>query len=102
MVPAQRRVGGGVGGLREIDRLDERQDGLALVGTERLPLRRSGRVERAGARHRRRQHEHTDETTAAHRERLPYLTAAFSNDNASTAASAWWAVRSGCSGVTDT
>ena len=31
-----------------------------------------------------------------------YFTSAFSNDSASTAASAWWAVKSGCSGVTET
>jgi len=33
---------------------------------------------------------------------VSYFTSAFSNDSASTAASAWWAVKSGCSGVTET
>src|SRR5258708_5887262 len=98
MVPGERGIREHVGFLREIDRLQQSQNGLALPGIERTTRGRRGGDDLYG----RKRDDHANQPTVTHEPSAPYSTVAFSSSSASTAATAWCAVKSGCSGVTDT
>src|SRR5207237_5039397 len=109
-VPRHRISRRGVGGLRKIDRSDQRENGVAIAWIDRLAPCRSARRRHRNEEKQRADDEQARTRTPAHapssverEHRRCHLTlTSRSNANASTAASASCAVKSGWSGVTET